>query len=176
MREDHAGGACSTNSWEREEHSKLYSESLIQEAPWGPRCWLEGYVNLDLKQRGYGGVDWVNVAASMDECGVFMCTIMNLLLAQKRRIIYWTRELLLACQEGLCSTELVKHVFCFGVNNRLLELSSTRNVKLGTVVAFPLPIQLRKQITTRSNISFYLYGRSECACVIWRTAHGQYSR
>jgi hypothetical protein len=71
-----------------------------------PRHGWEDNIKIDLKQVGWGAMDWIELAQDRDRWRAFVTAVMNLGF-HKMRGISWLAEKLLDSQEGLCSMELV---------------------------------------------------------------------
>jgi hypothetical protein len=46
-----------------------------------PRCRWEDYITMDLREIGWGGMDWIDLAQDGDQCRVLVNTVMNLRVA-----------------------------------------------------------------------------------------------
>jgi hypothetical protein len=69
------GGACSMNVEKRNAYRILVGK-LEGKRPLGrPRCRWEDNIKMDLRERGWGGMDRIDVA---DQCWALVDTVMNL--------------------------------------------------------------------------------------------------
>jgi hypothetical protein len=79
-----------------------------------PRRRLEDNTKMDLREIGWGGMDWIDLGRDRDQCRGLVNTVMNF------RVLYmlgnsWVAGQLAASQEGLRSMELVSYsTLCFG--------------------------------------------------------------
>jgi hypothetical protein len=72
------GGACSTNG-ERRSAYKMLVGSPEGKRPLGrPRRRREDNIKMDLREIGWGGMDWIDVTQDRDHCRALVNTVMNL--------------------------------------------------------------------------------------------------
>jgi hypothetical protein len=75
--EDEMGEACST-------HGEKNAYMILVEKPEGerplgrPRQRWEDNIKMDLREIGWGGMDWIDVAKYMDQWRALVNTVMNL--------------------------------------------------------------------------------------------------
>jgi hypothetical protein len=62
----------------------------------------------EVRWRGEGGIDWIDLVHDRDMWRALVYTMMNFGF-HKMRGISWVAQDILACQEGLCSVELVSY-------------------------------------------------------------------
>jgi hypothetical protein len=68
------GRACSTNGEKRNTY-----RILVGKRPLGrPRCRWEDNIRMDLREIGWGGMDWIDLAQDTDQWRAFVNTVMNL--------------------------------------------------------------------------------------------------
>jgi hypothetical protein len=71
------GRACSTN--EKRNTYRLLVGKPERKRPLGRprRCWVDN-IKMDLRETGWGGMDWIELAQDRDQWGALVNTIMNL--------------------------------------------------------------------------------------------------
>jgi hypothetical protein len=72
------GRACSTN-WEKRNGYMILVENPEGKRPLGMprRRWVDN-IKMDLRENGWDGVDWIDLAQNRDQWRALMNTIMNL--------------------------------------------------------------------------------------------------
>jgi hypothetical protein len=43
-----------------------------------PRCWWVNNIKMDLREKGWGGLDWIDLALVRDHWGALVNTVMNI--------------------------------------------------------------------------------------------------
>jgi len=77
---------------------------------------LEDNIRMDLREIGWGGVDWIHLTEVTDQWRALVNTVMNLRVPRKGGWIYWLAEWLSVSQDGLCFMEEVhRNVVICGV-------------------------------------------------------------
>jgi hypothetical protein len=71
-----------------------------------PICWGEDNIKMNLKEIGWGGIDWIHLAEDRDRWRALVNAVMSLRF-HKILGISLVAEILAASQEGLNSMELV---------------------------------------------------------------------
>jgi hypothetical protein len=67
-----------------------------------PRCTWEDNIRINLREIGWGGMDWIDLAQERDQRRALVNVVMNLRVSST----FW--EILVASQEGLSSMEFVR--------------------------------------------------------------------
>jgi hypothetical protein len=72
------GRACSTNGERRNAYSILVGDPEGRRPLGRPRCrWVDN-IKMDLRETGWGGVNWTDLAQNRDQWRVLVKTVMNL--------------------------------------------------------------------------------------------------
>jgi hypothetical protein len=71
------GGACSTNGKKRNAYRILVGKPTAKRPLGRPRSRWEDNIGMDLREIGWGGMDWIDVAQDMDQWMVVVNTVMN---------------------------------------------------------------------------------------------------
>jgi hypothetical protein len=71
---------CSTYGEKRNAYKILMGKPERKRPLGGPRRRLEDNIKIDLKDVGWGGVDWIDLAQDRDRWRAFLKTPMNLLV------------------------------------------------------------------------------------------------
>jgi hypothetical protein len=75
---DEMGGACSTNG-EKMNAYKILVRKPEGKRPLGrPRRRWEDNIKMDLKEIGWGGIDWIDLAQDRDQWRALVNTVMKL--------------------------------------------------------------------------------------------------
>jgi hypothetical protein len=71
------GGACSTNGEKRNGYSILVGKPEGKRPLGRPRCRWE-HIKMDLREIGWGGMDWIDLAQDRDQWRALVNTVANL--------------------------------------------------------------------------------------------------
>jgi hypothetical protein len=71
------GKVCSTNGENRNAHRILVGKPEGKRPPGRPRYRWENNVKMDLRERRWGGMDWIDLAQDRDQWRVLVNTVMN---------------------------------------------------------------------------------------------------
>jgi hypothetical protein len=75
---DEMGWACSTNREQRNRYRILVGKPEGKRPLGRPRCrWLNN-IKMDLRERGWGGTDWIALAHDRDQWRALVNAVMNL--------------------------------------------------------------------------------------------------
>jgi hypothetical protein len=78
VKEDEMGGACSTNGEKRKAY-RILVEKPEGKRPLGrPGHRWEDNIRMDLRDIGWSGMDWIDLAQSRDQWRALVNTVMNL--------------------------------------------------------------------------------------------------
>jgi hypothetical protein len=78
VNEDEVGGECNTNGEKRNAYRLLVGK-LEGKRPLGsPRRRWEDNIRIDLREIGWGGMDWIDLGQDRDQWRALVNTIMNL--------------------------------------------------------------------------------------------------
>jgi hypothetical protein len=78
VKEDEMGKACSTNGKKRNAY-RILVEMLEEKRPLGiPRRRWEDNIKMDLREIGWDGTDWIDLAQNRDHWRALLNTVMNL--------------------------------------------------------------------------------------------------
>jgi hypothetical protein len=72
------GRACSTNGAKRNAYRILVGKPEGKRPLGGPRRRWDDNIKLDLREIGWGGMDWINLAQDRDQWRALVNTVMNL--------------------------------------------------------------------------------------------------
>jgi hypothetical protein len=72
------GTACSTHGEKRNAYRILVGKLEGKRQLGRPRRGWEDYIRMDLKEIGWGGMDWIDLAQDRDRWGAVVNTAMNL--------------------------------------------------------------------------------------------------
>jgi hypothetical protein len=72
------GGACSTNEENRNAYRILVRKPEGKGPLGRPRCTWENNIKMDLRELGWGGMDWIYVAQDSNQRRAPVNTVMNL--------------------------------------------------------------------------------------------------
>jgi hypothetical protein len=73
------GRACSTNGCEEECIQDVGVKARLKKRPVGrPRCMWVDNIKMDVKEIGFDGIDWIDLAQDRDQWRALVNTIMNL--------------------------------------------------------------------------------------------------
>jgi hypothetical protein len=76
--EDEMGRACRTN-WEKTNAYRVLMGKPEGKRPLGrPRRRWENNIRMDLREIGWGGMEWIDLAEDRDQWRAFVNTVMNL--------------------------------------------------------------------------------------------------
>jgi hypothetical protein len=80
VKEDEMGRACSTNGVKKNVYRILLGNPEGKRSLGIPRRrWVDN-IKMGLRETGYGGMDWIDLAQDMDQWRVLVNTVMNLQL------------------------------------------------------------------------------------------------
>jgi hypothetical protein len=88
-------------------HIGFWWEGLKERTIRKPRRRWEDNIKMDLREIGWGGMDWIDLAQDRDQWRALVNTVMNLGIPQNS----WVGERLAASQEGLSSMEILIYFF-----------------------------------------------------------------
>jgi hypothetical protein len=80
LKEDEIGGACSTNGEKRSTHRILVGKKEGKRPLGRPRRRLENNIKMDLREIGWGGMDWIDLAQDRKHWGALVNTVINFLM------------------------------------------------------------------------------------------------
>jgi hypothetical protein len=72
------GRACSTNGVEYEAYSILMGKPEGKRPLGRPICWWVDNIKMDLREIGWGDMDWIDLAEDRDQWRALVNTVMNL--------------------------------------------------------------------------------------------------
>jgi hypothetical protein len=72
------GGACSTNGVKRNAYRILVGKPEEKRPLGRPRRRWEDNIRIDLREIGWGGMDWIHLAQNRDQWRALVNTAMNL--------------------------------------------------------------------------------------------------
>jgi hypothetical protein len=72
------GEACSTNGENRNEYRMLVGKPEGKTPLGRPRRRREDNIKMDLREIGWGGMDWIDLAQDRDQWKALLNTVMNL--------------------------------------------------------------------------------------------------
>jgi hypothetical protein len=72
------GEACSTNGEQKDAYRILMGKPEGKRPLGRPRCRWEDNIKMELKEIGWGGMDWIDLAQDRDQWRALVYTIMNL--------------------------------------------------------------------------------------------------
>jgi hypothetical protein len=79
------GGRDMWHAWEERNVYKVLIGKSEGKRPLGKsRCRWENGIGMDLREIGWGSVEWAHLAQDRDRCGVFVNTVMNVLILAPR--------------------------------------------------------------------------------------------
>jgi hypothetical protein len=73
------GGACSTNGEKRKVYRILVGKPEGKRPLGRPRRRWEDNIRMDLREIGWGGMDWIDLTVDRDQWRALVNTVMNLL-------------------------------------------------------------------------------------------------
>jgi hypothetical protein len=71
------GGACSPNGGEVERIRDFGGKARRKETLGRPRCRQEDNIKMDLREIGWDGMDWIDLAQDRDQWRALVNTVMN---------------------------------------------------------------------------------------------------
>jgi hypothetical protein len=78
FKEDEMGRACSTNGERRNVYRILVGKPEGKRPLGRPRCrWMDN-IKMNLRERGWDGMDWIDLAQDRDQWRALVNTVMNL--------------------------------------------------------------------------------------------------
>jgi hypothetical protein len=72
------GRACSTNGVKRNAYRILVGKPEGKRRLRRPRCKWKDNIRIDLREIGWGGMDWIDLAHDRDQWRALVNTVMNL--------------------------------------------------------------------------------------------------
>jgi hypothetical protein len=72
------GGACSTNGEKRNAYRILVGKPEGKRPVGRSRRWWVDNINMDLRELGWDGVDWMHMAQDRDQWRALVNTVLNL--------------------------------------------------------------------------------------------------
>jgi hypothetical protein len=78
IKENEVGGTCGTHGGGEECVQGLDGKARRKEPLGGPRCRWEDVIRMDLREIGWGSVDWIQLAQDRDRWRALVNTVMNL--------------------------------------------------------------------------------------------------
>jgi hypothetical protein len=78
VKEDEMGRACRRNGEKRNAYRILVGEPEGKNPSERPRCRWVDTINMDLREIGRDGMDWIDLAQDRDQWRVLVNTVMNL--------------------------------------------------------------------------------------------------
>jgi hypothetical protein len=72
------GRACGTNGERKNAYRILVGKPKGKRPLGRPKCRWEDNIRMDLREIGWGGVDWIDLAQDRDQWRAFVNTVMNL--------------------------------------------------------------------------------------------------
>jgi hypothetical protein len=72
------GSACSTHGEKRNAYSILVGKPGGKRPLGRPRCRWENNIKMDLREIGWGGMDWIDLAQVRDQWRAIVNMVMNL--------------------------------------------------------------------------------------------------
>jgi hypothetical protein len=77
VKEDEMAGSCSTNGVEKVAYSILVGKPEGKRPLGRPRRRWEDDIRMDLKEIGWGGMDWIDLAYDRDQWRAVVNTVMS---------------------------------------------------------------------------------------------------
>jgi hypothetical protein len=78
VKDDKIGRACSTYGENRNAYRILAGKPDGKRPLGRPRCRWENNIKMDLKEVGWDGMDWIDLAQDRDRLRALVSTVMNL--------------------------------------------------------------------------------------------------
>jgi hypothetical protein len=78
VKEDKMGRACSTNGENRNAYRILVGKPEVNRPLGRPRRRWEVNIRINLREIGWGGMDWIDLAQDKDQWRALVNTVMNL--------------------------------------------------------------------------------------------------
>jgi hypothetical protein len=72
------GGACRTNGEKKNAYRSLVGNPEGNRPLGSRRCWWEDNIKMDLREMGWGGMDWIDLAQDMNQWRAAVNMVMNL--------------------------------------------------------------------------------------------------
>jgi hypothetical protein len=78
VKEDEMGRACSTNGEKRNAYRILLGKPEVKRPPGRHRHRWEDNIKMDLREIGWGGIDWIDLAQDRNQWMALVNTVRNL--------------------------------------------------------------------------------------------------
>jgi hypothetical protein len=78
VKDDEMGSVCSMNGGEENAYRLLVGKSEGKRQLGSQRHWLMDNIKMDVREIGWGGVDWIDLGQDKEHWRVFVNTVMNL--------------------------------------------------------------------------------------------------